>query len=79
MPRTGWKQISKYKIALPSSTMAESFEDTLRPFFKRIIQLIFEIDSLKDLRDTLLPKLLSGEIEIPDNLEVTDDVPIPRR
>ncbi|MEK4715763.1 restriction endonuclease subunit S [Sporosarcina sp. FSL K6-5500] len=32
--------------------------------------------SLIQMRDTLLPKLLSGEIEIPDEIEVTDDVPI---
>lgn len=35
-----------------------------------------ENKKLIELRDTLLPKLLSGEIEIPDETEVMDDVPI---
>ena len=28
---------------------------------------------LQELRDTLLPKLMSGEIEIPDDIEVNTD------
>ncbi|MGC9646425.1 hypothetical protein ACO2FN_02950 [Staphylococcus epidermidis] len=32
-----------------------------------------ENEILVDLRDTLLPKLMSGEIEIPDDIEVNTD------
>ena len=32
-----------------------------------------KIKNYKDLRDTLLPKLMSGEIEIPDDIEVNND------
>ena len=32
-----------------------------------------EIGKLTQLRDTLLPKLMSGELEIPDDMEVNMD------
>ena len=32
-----------------------------------------EIGKLTQLRDTLLPKLMAGEIEIPDDIEVNMD------
>ncbi|HLR42354.1 MAG TPA: restriction endonuclease subunit S [Pseudogracilibacillus sp.] len=63
------------KIVIP-----ESFEKMNMNILKKILLKVDllkqEIESLSNLRDTLLPKLLSGEIELPDDMEVTDDVPI---
>ena len=56
--------------------VAKEFEQKIGSFYKEIISLREEIFTLSNLRDTLLPKLLSGEIELPDDMEVTDDVPI---
>ncbi|MBF0621731.1 MAG: restriction endonuclease subunit S [Magnetococcales bacterium] len=42
------------------------FEDLVRPFFDSILEKNIEKISLKKLRDTLLPKLLSGQLRIPD-------------
>ncbi|BAQ10768.1 restriction modification system DNA specificity domain [Bacillus sp. OxB-1] len=76
MPRTGWKQISKYEIVLPTEDVAEQFNKLLKPFYEKITEAIFETKSLRSMRDTLLPKLLSGEIELPDETEVTENVPV---
>lgn len=63
------------KIVIP-----ESFEKMNMNILKKILLKVDllkqEIESLSNLRDTLLPKLLSGEIELPDDMEVTEDVPI---
>src|SRR5690625_2855242 len=56
--------------------VAKEFEQKIGSFYKEITSLREEIFTLSNLRDTLLPKLLSGEIELPDDMEVTDDVPI---
>ncbi|MDN6631248.1 MAG: restriction endonuclease subunit S, partial [Staphylococcus equorum] len=32
-----------------------------------------ENNNLAQIRDTLLPKLMSGELEIPDDIEVNED------
>ncbi|EGQ3918639.1 restriction endonuclease subunit S [Staphylococcus pseudintermedius] len=41
--------------------------------YEKIVELHSENNYLTQLRDTLLPKLMSGEIEIPDDIEVMED------
>ncbi|HGH0795166.1 TPA: restriction endonuclease subunit S [Staphylococcus pseudintermedius] len=41
--------------------------------YEKIVELHSENNYLTQLRDTLLPKLMSGEIEIPDDIEVNED------
>ncbi len=73
MPRTGSKQINTYKLILPPVSTLELFNTTLKNITINILQKNQEIRTLEILRDTLLPKLMSGEIEIPDDIEVNED------
>lgn len=57
---------SKIKIVLPGESILENFANQVRPKFDLILQQSFEIDSLERVRDSLLPKLLSGEISLLD-------------
>lgn len=41
-----------------------AFEELVTPNFEKIKNNLFETDSLEQLRDTLLPKLLSGDLEV---------------
>jgi type I restriction enzyme S subunit len=66
MPRTNWRYMSEFKIALPPSRVAAQFSEIVRPMINRIRHSIFEQQSLAALRDTLLPKLISGELCVPD-------------
>lgn len=54
--------------------------DELNSYFKELLATVNNLNSqnetLKLLRDTLLPKLLSGKIVIPEEKEATDNVPI---
>lgn len=65
MPRTNWRYMSSFKIALPPSQVAVQFAKIMRPMIDRIRYSIFEQQSLAALRDTLLPKLISGELRVP--------------
>lgn len=47
----------------------EKFNLTCEPIFEKIITNKYENEKLKQLRDTLLPKLMSGEIDV-DKVEV---------
>ncbi|MDE4084641.1 restriction endonuclease subunit S [Planococcus maritimus] len=76
MPRTGWNQMTKYKVIMPPADIAKLFNEHNKSFYERINALIHENNNLKSLRDILLPKLLSGEIELLDETEVTEYVPI---
>lgn len=49
---------------MPSSSLREEFNNLVRPLIDSIAPKIFECESLEALRDSLLPKLLSGELEV---------------
>jgi len=58
------------KIILPSEALLKIIFSKIKLDLDLIEVLNNENKHLQHLRDTLLPKLLSGEIEIPDELEV---------
>ncbi|GED19911.1 restriction endonuclease subunit S [Kurthia gibsonii] len=58
-----------YKFPLSREIM-KLYGSTIVGISEKIKDLYKECETLQQLRDTLLPKLLSGEIEIPDDLEV---------
>ncbi|NEU29173.1 restriction endonuclease subunit S [bacterium LRH843] len=70
------RDLNSLKIVSPTSDLIEEFSSLVTPFFEMLSEKEEENISLKNLRDTLLPKLLSGEIELPDETEVTENVPI---
>lgn len=53
-----------YKFVHPSLELILKFHESVMSIFELIANKRSEIESLKELRDTLLPKLLSGEIEL---------------
>jgi type I restriction enzyme S subunit len=65
MPRTNWKDLSSFKIAIPPQDVASAFSRIVRPQVETIQANIHESRDLAILRDTLLPKLLSGEVSAP--------------
>ncbi|MGE1108884.1 restriction endonuclease subunit S [Bacillus wiedmannii] len=63
--------IKARKLAFPTNeNLVKKFESTLTSLLEKQFLLKKEIQKLEELRDALLPKLLSGEIEMPDDLEV---------
>ena len=45
-------------------SLIKSFDEKVKPLFKLVGENIKENDYLTQLRDTLLPKLMSGEIDV---------------
>ena len=64
MPRTNWSDISSFKVALPPKPLAAAFTKQIEPMVERITANLFQSRTLATLRDTLLPKLLSGELSV---------------
>jgi type I restriction enzyme S subunit len=64
MPRTNWKDLSSFKMAIPPQDVASAFSRFVRPQVETIQANIHESRDLATLRDTLLPKLLSGELSL---------------
>ena len=66
MPRTNWEDMSRYEVALPPANVAEAFTTFVRAAVESITARIHHSRTLAALRDTLLPKLLSGELRVPE-------------
>lgn len=49
-------------MIVPPSQIAERFEHYVGPLYERLVSIVRQSHTLAVLRDTLLPKLLSGEL-----------------
>jgi type I restriction enzyme S subunit len=58
--------MARYEVALPDERLAGAFTIQIRPLIERIIAGIHESRTLAALRDALLPKVLSGELRVPE-------------
>ena len=60
----GKKDFDKFKIILPTDEILSKFDELSEPFLDKIVTNQLENARLSALRDTLLPKLMNGEIEV---------------
>ncbi len=64
MPRTNWGDMSRYEFVRPQIEIAQKYSDLIQPLIGRMIENIHQSHTLANIRDVLLPKLLSGEIRV---------------
>ncbi|MBD2692852.1 restriction endonuclease subunit S [Anabaena catenula] len=69
MPRANWDILTKYPLVIPSSSILEQFNNFIENAVQQIQILIFKNKNLQKTRDLLLPKLISGEIDV-EKLEI---------
>ena len=68
--------VNEMKILLPNRKIMEIFGNIVKPIFDKISINLFESETLSNLRDQMLPKLISGEIRISDAEKMIDEVGI---
>lgn len=56
--------LAQYRVAVPPESVAENFGRLVRPLVRRASDAVRETWALSALRDTLLPKLISGEVRV---------------
>ena len=64
MPRTKWKDMGLYKVALPSAEIASSYNKLVLPQIESMLSGIHESRALARQRDALLPGLVGGEVRV---------------
>lgn len=64
--------ISKAELILPARERLDEFSEVVRPLFNKLEINQNQIQSLTNTRDTLLPKLMSGQVRV-KNLKQTVD------
>ena len=70
--RVNPKDIIGHKMVIPDQENIHNFAELVYPLFKLMESCREEYLSLKSLRDTLLPKLISGELEVKEALAQTE-------
>ncbi|EOE3465823.1 MAG: restriction endonuclease subunit S [Citrobacter freundii] len=60
------EHLSQAKCLIPSSETVHAFTPFFEPVLNKVISNRLETRKLENIRDTLLPKLLSGEITLPE-------------
>lgn len=74
MPIINWDDFISYKVIIPENDkLFESFNKMIMPLLKKIKENINLNQNLHDIRDTLLPNLMSGEIRVPINNKEGDE------
>lgn len=56
--------LKNFLILLPSTETLSKFQNIIKVIFEKVLATQREIKQLETLRDTLLPKLMNGEIEV---------------
>ena len=59
-------QFGKIQVIIPSLSAMTNFDKVISPIFEKILQNQREDINLESLRDTLLPKLMSGKLDVSD-------------
>lgn len=66
-PNISGNDIETIPIIYPPEDIISKYNELVSPYFSMIIENISACDFISQLRDTLLPRLMSGELEIKDN------------
>lgn len=53
-------------LSYPSSNLILAFEEAVRPLLERVKENLIQVQVLTSLRDTALPRLISGKLRLPD-------------
>ena len=66
--RRHWSELSQKAVIVPDANLASAFGRVVRPLYELRDRLVLERFDLQILRDSLLPRLISGELQVPENL-----------
>ena len=70
------KDLNQIPIILPDVEVLEEFAKIIVPVLERQYCINTENQTLELLRDTLLPKLISGELRVPDDEKMLEEIGI---
>ena len=63
-PNISSTQIESTETLIPSIELIERFGETVNPMFEKMLENLSQNQTLTQLRDNLLPQLMTGKIEV---------------
>ena len=70
----GWQR--PVPVLLPRSGVVNTFTEIVEPLYENVVLNMKQSASLTALRDALLPRLISGELRVPDAEKMLEEVGI---
>ncbi len=64
MPRANWSVLKQLDVVIPTGEVAEQFSALIADIIGQQQNLVFQTQTLRRTRDLLLPRLLSGQIDV---------------
>lgn len=68
-PKISQTNLNKVPVIIPPKAELKAFHESIQPFFAEIRNLRAENDRLASVRDNLLPRLMSGELDV-SNIDI---------
>jgi len=68
------QDVAEMPVAIPHPELIGAFSRTAEPLHDKALNSIRESRTLAELRDTLLPKLISGELRVPDAERLMEEI-----
>jgi type I restriction enzyme S subunit len=69
----GKNDIDRFRVLLPGAAVLKRFCELAEPLYRRVVSNKRQAQSLSALRDTLLPRLISGQLRLPEAQAQLDD------
>ena len=66
IPGINQSDVRELKLAVANSEVLNAFDDLTAPLISNIFSNAKQAQTLAQLRDTLLPKLISGQLRLPE-------------
>jgi type I restriction enzyme S subunit len=64
----GKTDIDAIKVSVPSLDILTEFKSLVEPLLRQMVSLNIQVRILQEVRDSLLPRLISGELQIPEEM-----------
>jgi type I restriction enzyme S subunit len=58
--------LKRLRVVCPDEAVLRQFDETVRPVHEKVFENNRTIANLEELRDTLLPRLTSGQLRLPE-------------
>ena len=75
MPRANWELLVKYPLPIPPDDLLGEFNETIADVVANLRLLMLKNRKLRATRDLLLPKLISGQLDV-DELDIDAGEPL---
>jgi type I restriction enzyme S subunit len=75
MPRANWDVLVKYQVPMPCQPFLGQFNEFMYDIVNQLHNFVFRNQTLRRTRDLLLPRLISGEVDVSElDISVSEEV-----